>query len=208
MEQVKPLIFDENARNMSERLLQAFFDTETINLRQIQKALYRMRLILMFAQSDTTGSPNNIVYDEFCVALILHAYDSDILRNLLRGELSDKDVVERLLPSTVKYDMNLRKERRWFETIVIRAAQEIAGKNQSIGEYDDTPLLRSYIKIVESTPDGSLDPTSERYFAGCLVEDVKNPPGSELFYPRGVPHRFRNAVKYLEMLEPLKYSGG
>ena len=190
---------------MSKRLLQAFLGVETISLRQIQQALYRFRLVLVFARPDIAESPNGIVYDEFCIALILHLYDPDMLREFLRGELSDKDVVESSLLSTMKGDENLLEERLWFEMIVIRAAQEIAGLNQSTRKYDPTPLLQSYKELVESTP-LNHDVTSERYFADVLMRKFQDPTGTEFWGPWRRPCGFRFAVKQLEMLEPLTNS--
>ena len=178
-------------------MLLAFLEIETISLRQIQHAMYLFRLVLYFAQLDNAEPPNyNIIAEEFCTALILHLYDPDTLRKFLREELSDKDVVETLLPSTVKYDSNLREERLWFETTVIRAAQEIVGKNQLTGEYEPAPLLLWYTKIVESTPQ-TYDVTSESYFASILVKNVDRPAGTELPFmeSREIPRRFRLAVK-------------
>ena len=204
-EQLAPLISTGGYQAILRRLLQAFLGVETISLRQIQQALYRFRLVLVFARPDIAESPNGIVYDEFCIALILHLYDPDMLRKFLCGELSDKDVVESSLPSTMKGDGNLLEERLWFETIVIRAAQEIAGLNQSTRKYGHTPLLQSYKELVGSTPE-NLDVTSERHFADVLMRKFQDPTDTNFCGPLGRPNRFRFAVKQLEMLEPLTNS--
>jgi len=207
MEKVNPLIPEEGAQHTSKCLLQAFFGEETINLRQIQQALYRFRLILMFAQQDTARPPSYTEWiEKFCVALILHVYDPDMLRNFLRGKISDRDVVAQSLPSAVKDNRNLLQERRSFEVTIIQAAQEIAGSDRQTGKYIDTPLLQSYRKLIDSPthPNHEIDP--ERKFAESLVRRIEDHPGPEYWHPRDNPRRFRYAVKQIEMLQSLTNS--
>jgi len=102
--------------------------------------------------------------------------------------------------------MDLFDERLRFETIVIRAAQEIAGKNPSTGKYDTkTPLLESYNnKLAQSTSD-SYDLRSEEYFAKNLMDEFQDLTGTSNYnkHYRNIHRRFIFTVKQLEMLEPL-----
>lgn len=204
-EQLTSLITDQDARGKTARLLHAFLDVEWISLRQIQQALYRFRLALVLAQEDFAKFPNYAI--DFCTALILRVYDPEILGEFLRGELSDKDVVERLLPPTVRGNKNLLEERLWFEMAIIKAAQEIADPEPSTSEYDHTPLFKLYKDIVDSASD-SFDATSDRYFAGRLVEIFESRGGTGYYsgHSTRTPRRFNLAVKQLEMLELLKTS--
>ncbi len=204
-EQLTGLITNQDARGKTARLLHAFLDVEWISLRQIQQALYRFRLALVLAREDIAKYSNYV--EDFCIALILRVYDPDMLGEFLRGELSDKDVVERWLPPTVRGNGNLLEERLWFEMAIIRAAQEIADPEPSTSEYDHTPLFQAYKDIVDSTSD-SLDATADRYFVGRLVEKFENRTGPGLYsgHSTRVPRRFKLAVKWLEMLELLKTS--
>ncbi|MCY4672772.1 MAG: P-loop NTPase fold protein [Bacteroidetes bacterium] len=201
-EQLEPLIPYRVQRD-TKLLLLTFFDVDRISLRQIQQALHRFRLALVLAEQDTATFHYFAI--EFCTALILRVYDPDILEEFLRGELSDKDVVERFLPSTVSVDSELFDARLLFGTAVVRAAQEIAGPNPSTEKYDPTPLLESYEKLATST---SVAPNlnSKEYFAMRLIENVQRlaDPDNSYGQPMGVPHRFKRAVKRLEMLELLK----
>lgn len=184
-------------------MLEAFFDVDRISLRQIQQALNRFQVVLVLAQDDIAKFPNYAV--EFCTALILRAYDPDILDKLLRGELSDEDVVKHSLPPMVREDAELIESRLNFEMAVIRAHQEIVGLNQSTGKYDQTPLLRSYKKLLESTS-GDFHANLESRFARELVALVDRlaDPKFSIGSSTGVPHRFKLAVSQLEMMEQLK----
>ena len=149
-EQLKPLMPNHDALITTKRMLLAFFDVERISLRQIQQALYRFRLALVLAKEDIAKFPNYAV--EFCTALILRVYDPDLFEEFLRGALTDKDVVDRSLPSSVKGNAKVIDARLNFELTVIRAHQEIAGPNPSTRDYDPTPLLQSRKKLVTPTP--------------------------------------------------------
>jgi len=201
-----PLI-SESTQNITIRLLRTFLDIETVSLRQIQQTLHRFKLVLFFAQSNIEEFPNFVGFaEDICVALILHVYDPDMLRNFLGGKISDKDVLERSLPSTVKNNEVLFKDQLSFEGVIIRAHQEIAGSDQQTGKYIDTPLLQSYRKLIDSPthPNHEIDP--ERKFAESLVRLIEDPPGPEYWHPRDNPRRFRYAVKQIEMLESLTNS--
>lgn len=202
-EQLEPLIPNHNARADTKLLLLAFFDVDRISLRQIQQALHRFRLALVLAEEETAKFPYLVL--EFCTALILRVYDLDILEKFLRRELSDKDVVERFIPSTASVDSELFEAQLWFGTTVVRAAQEIAGTNPSTKKYDPTPLLKSYEKLAMPTSVAS-NVNSKEYFAKRLTENVQRlaNPNASYGQPTGVPHRFTRAVKWLEILEPLK----
>ncbi len=185
---------DQDAWNKAAGLLHAFFGVDTIGLRQVQQALYHSRLALEFAQLDTARFPHYV--EDLCVALIMRVYDPDMPRAFLRGEKSDKDVVESLLPSTVKDDTNLLSQRLSFETTVIRAAQEVAGVNVLTQEYTTTPLLQSYKKYLESTSEDSRA-TAEGRHAYVIVGRFEGPAGADIL--RG----FKFAVEQLEVLELL-----
>ncbi|MCY4234436.1 MAG: P-loop NTPase fold protein [Bacteroidetes bacterium] len=205
-EHFKSLIPELQVREILKRLLTAFLNIETISLRQIQQALNRFRLVLIFVEQDFPDTPRykvNVI--EFCVALILYLYDPKFLRKFIQGELSDKDIVENSVSSIIRGNMDLFDERLWFETIVIRAAQEIAGKNQSTGKYYDTPLLQLYSnKLAQSTSD-SYDPSSEEYFAKKLMDEFQDQTGISNYNRHNghIYRRFKFTVKQLEMLEPL-----
>ncbi len=188
------LMPDQDARKKARRLLHAFLAVDAIGLRQVQQALYRFRMALEFARLDTARFPNYV--EEFCVALILRVYNPSMLGQFLRGENSDKEMVESLLPSTVKDDSNLTMERLWFESAIISAAQEIAGLNVSTQEYEPTPLLKSYEKFLASTSLSS-NASEERRFATILVRNYGG--DKDVTYTRG----FKFAVEQLEVLELL-----
>ena len=199
-EQLESLITDFDTQHITIRLLQAFLDAEKINLRQIQQALYRFRVILVLGQEDIAKFPNYAV--DFCTALILRVYDPNLLEKFLRGELSDDYVVINSLPSAVRINTKFREERLWFETVVIRAAQEITGPNSSTGEFDSTPLLRKYegfISLASEAPNVN----SDTYFGQKVIENVQRLADYERTYdrPTGMPRKFRRAVKWLEMQE-------
>ena len=167
-------------------------------MRQIQQALYRFRVILVLGQEDIAKFPNYAV--DFCTALILRAYDPNQLEKFLRGELSDDDVVINSLPSAVRINTKFREERLWFETVVIRAAQEIKGPNSSTGEFDSTPLLRKYEGFINSASEAP-NVNSDTYFGQGLIENVQRLAEAERSYgrPTGIPRKFKRAAKWLEM---------
>jgi len=205
-EHFKSLIPNRDMRDTLISLLTAFLNIETISLRQIQQALNRFQLVLVFTQDvHAKFLTSSAIMQQFCVALILYLHDPDMLRQFIRGELSDKDLVESTLPSTIKGNKDLFDQRLWFELIVIRVAQEIAGKNPSTGKYYDTPLLQLYSnKLAQSTSDSS-DPRSEEYFAKNFMEKFQDQTGilNYNWYHENIYRRFIFAVKQLEMIEPL-----
>ena len=202
-DQLESLITDFHTRRITRRMLLAFFDVERISLRQIQQALYRFQLAMLLSQEDLAQFPKYAI--EFCTALILRVYDPDILEKFLRGELTDEDVVDRSLPSSVQGNANLHEAQLNFELTVIRAYQEIAGPNPSTRDYNPTPLLLSYKKLVTPTSVTS-NANPEIQFAHELVDLVDRyaNPQPSLGRATGVPHRFKLVVSQLEMLEQLK----
>ncbi len=185
---VKELELTTLIPDQAARLLQAFLGVDTIGLRQVQQALFRLRMALAFAGPNAANYPDYV--KDFCVALILREYDQEILGEFLRGDKSDLEVVEILLPVEVKDEIHLLDQRLVFETTIIRAAQEVVGVNELTQRYDTTPLLESYSEVHAATStDRYTD--EERDFAGRIVTYISR-TGS-------FPRSFKSAVEYLEV---------
>ena len=186
------VMFSEDAQE-TELLLETFFGVDTVSLRQVQQALFRFRMALVLGGLNTRSHPNYV--RNFCVALILRVYDQKIFREFVKGNKSDLEVVESLLPDAVKNDSNLYGGRLAFEKTLILAAQEVAGVRTSNQMYATTPLLQFYEEVAAET---STDrhTSEERNFATRIREIT-----DRFRYPDQPRRSFKLAVERLEVLE-------
>ncbi len=186
-------VMDPNYARETACLLETFLGVETVSLRQVQQALFRFKMALVLGGLNTRSPPNCV--QDFCVALILRVYDQKIFREFVKGNKSDLEVVESLLPDAVKNDFNLFGGRLVFEKTLILAAQEIAGVRTSNQMYATTPLLQFYEEVAAETSTGRH--TSEGRDFATRIRDITG-----RFRDPDRPRRsFKLAVEHLEVLE-------
>lgn len=113
-------------------LLEMFFGTSNLSLRQIEQAIKRLGIVKSSLRDDQS-------YIAALVALIVRTIDYDIYEQFVRGKISDKELVDAIYERVGNAD-------REFEFNIAVAAKEIKSKNLN-RIYDsqiESPLIDGY----------------------------------------------------------------
>ena len=156
-------------------LLKKFFGASDLSLRQVSQAIHRLGLA-------TVANLNEIGVVVTSVALIVRTIDAELYRDFVRGDLSDKELVDAM------YN-RVRIENVQFEALIVMAAKEIASYRNNL-LYDrgiESSLIDRYKKEAVNQQEHG-----ERVSA--LVQDYE-----QSFGGRGLG--FLEAVKRIDLLE-------
>ena len=156
-------------------LLEKFFGASDLSLRQVSQAIHRLGLA-------TVANLNEIGVVVTSVALIVRTIDAELYRDFVRGDLSDKELVDAM------YN-RVRIENVQFEALIVMAAKEIASYRNNL-LYDrgiESSLIDRYKKEAVNQQEHG-----ERVSA--LVQDYE-----QSFGGRGLG--FLEAVKRIDLLE-------
>ena len=125
-------------RKMSERmqvgenfLLEKFFELSDLSLRQVGQAIHRLGLV-------AASLPDRALIAA-TVALIIRTIDADLYWQFVRGNLSDRDLVDAMCER-----VSIKDE--YFEAFIVMAAKEItsSGKNMMYDRQIESPLIDRY----------------------------------------------------------------
>ena len=125
----------EDMRNM----VQVFFRTPNLSLRQIGQSIHRLGLVFASLRSDQYSFALSAV-----VALIFRTIDADLYHQFCRHEISDRDAMDKLFEKLGGASPPLKHERSLFEAIVIAGWCEMAHPQGLFGESIDSPLYVRY----------------------------------------------------------------
>ena len=128
--------------------LLSFFGSEKVSLRNVSQALHRLGLVFASLPSDRKSFVISAA-----VALILRTIDSELYHKFIRGEISDKEVVDSVYKQLGAE--NLMPGKIIFEAVIILGPKENIILSSSLGEFD-SPLLNNYSEQLKK-PDNASD---------------------------------------------------
>ncbi len=178
------------------RLLMDFFNREELSLRQIAQAIYRLSLVFASLPS-SKGS----FAEAATVAVILRTIDLDLYQRFVRNEISDLDVVERIVDQA---ESKLWPEDRWgaviFESLIILAAVENRTDAQSRfnpGEPYQSPLMAKYEGLTDQPQADNKGYSPLTVYASSVLKYVRD---FRRVINRYTEVGFRESVRLLELL--------
>ncbi len=177
-------------------LLQFFFRTPDLSIRDIVQAISRLRLVI-----EAIPSKNRSFIHTVVALLIIRTIDSDLYHRFVRKEVTDIDVVD-----TVYERVGLQNQpndsqshiRAFFERIIIVGPKEKSFFDKKQWE---SPLLNRYQNLVADT---AADEVSKHH-ASVVIEYVKgwekqNDSYGAILFNGGLG--FDYSVQRLELLSP------
>ena len=126
------------------RLLQVFFHTPDLSLRQIAQAIHRLGLVFASLRSDQRSFATTAV-----IALVFRTIDRSLYRRFCRLEVSDLDVVQEIFGRLGAASPPKDSERALFEATITAGWYELR-KRQLPVEFNavtDSPLIRKYLSL-------------------------------------------------------------
>ena len=175
-------------------LLKGFFSTPALSLRQIAQALHRLGVVFASLRDNQRSFAITVV-----IALIVRTINSTLYHRFVRGEVSDKEVVDTVFSLPGMASFRHEHYGALFEAFIIASAHEDAIMRASFSEDTiDSPLLSHYRSEVEKSSDGPQDPNREYVRHAkqvtSLVDDLleRIPFGGEI--------GFKYSVERLELL--------
>lgn len=178
-------------------LLRGFFDTPDLSLRRVAQALHRLGVVFASLRGDKRSFAITTV-----VALIVRTVTPALYYRFVRGEISDKEVVDTVF--SVPGIASFRHEHygALFEAFTIACAHEDAIMRASLSEDTiDSPLLSHYRAEAEKSSDGPQDPNRESVrHAKKVTALVERLLKGRPFSGRAIG--FKYSVDRLELLSP------
>ena len=194
---IRALGIDDAGQSLT--ILSSFFSTSTLGLREVAQATHRLALVLA-SLSDRQRSSTVVLV----VLLILRTLDLDLYRKFIRGQASDKEVVEAVFSRPGLEELRETHEGNYVEAVIVSAQVDPALGDSHQRNEPTSPLLRRYSELVDNPPE-SLNPAEDPEFArefnrGTAVMNLlktfrKSP---SLFAPRQLS--FQEFVERLELL--------
>ena len=193
-EQLKGMLGDGAARS----LLQAFFSTSNLSLRQVSQAIHRLRLVV--ASFDDRPHLLQVAAS----ALVMRTIDLDVYRRFVRGTASDQEAVDAVferIEMTIdqKYNHEDKYEYASFEGTIVMCYKEIRNTDRALETHalTESPLISRYRELIESEQPEGVQPTPDSYYAKAVAEAVEYYGNRRGSY---VPFGFREAVRRIELL--------
>lgn len=180
--------YREDMRNMVE----VFFRTPSLSLRQIGQSIHRLGLVFASLRSDQRSFALSAV-----VALIFRTIDADLYHQFCRHEISDLKAMDKLFGGLGGSSPPLKYERSLFEAIVIAGWCEMAHPQGLFGELIDSPLYRRYKEEYDKQSEAGEANTPKLKHAATVFEVADKfclPP-----YPYG-RLGFLHSVSRIELL--------
>ena len=136
--------------------LLSFFGSEKVSLRNVSQALHRLGLVFASLRSDQKS-----FVIAAAVALILRTIDSELYHKFIRGEVSDKEVVDSVYKQLGAE--NLTTGKIIFEAVIILGPKENTIPSSPHGGELDSPLLNNYKeRLAEWGKSDNMSDTSAR----------------------------------------------
>ena len=153
----------KNIKTESKELIQRFFGSSYLSIRQIAQAIHRLELVLMISDKVTDTFPLATI-----VALIIRTIDTELYHQFINGNVSDHEIVENVYKSlgVDPLEEATRDCHLLFEETLARAWQEITDGNTS-------ELLQNHKKLFQASaliPQPPLDVQ----FAKRFMDNMRN----------------------------------
>ena len=174
-------------------LLLAFFDAPDLSLRRIAQAIHRLGLVFASLRSDQRSFMLAAV-----VALILRTVASDLYYRLVRGEVSDLEVVDKMFDRPGARTLQQQSAGHLFEATIIVAAQERVSDLPVGFDVVKSPLLRRYQELVDTDKSDDASPNPECEHADRIIRLVQDFRQARSF--RTGVSGFRYSVERIELL--------
>ena len=174
-------------------LLTCFFCTPDLSLRRVAQALHRLGVVFASLRDDKRSFAIAAV-----VALIVRTVDPDLYQRFVRGEISDKEVVDAVLRVQGTVPFRRKLYRNVFEAYIIAGAHEKVLTNPVSSESINSPLLSHYHKAMDEakkSDNGSQD--SNRDHARAVIDQF-NDLDKRIKWGGGIG--FKDSVERLELL--------
>ena len=189
---------DRDARGDYETILQMllhFLGTHSLSIRTIGQAIRRLGLVLASLRSDRA-----MFGLATAAAIIIRTVDLDLYHRFIRGEASDKEVVDTIFRLTVSE--HLRETFRYnnqgplFEALVILGYGELSKLQDGTNIQIESPLLEHYVKYLSEREENGGNDNLYRY-----AEMVRDYTPSQDLSRRALGRvGFKFAVERIELL--------
>lgn len=155
-------------------MVQTFFRTPNLSLRQIGQAIRRLGLVFASLRSNQRSFAFSAV-----VALIFRTIDGDVYHRFCRHEISDLEAIDSLLEKLGGAGPPLGPERSTFEETIIAGWCEMAHPHGLFGKAIDSPLYLRYKKQSEQAAEtnAASSPAIRHALAVCGMVDKFFQPG-------------------------------
>ena len=171
-----------------------FFGTSDLSLRRVAQALHRLGVVFASLRADKRSFAITAV-----VALIVRTVDPTLYHRFVRGEASDKEVVEAVFRLQGTASFRHEHYGALFEAFIIACAHEDAIMRASLSEDTiDSPLLAHYRVEAEKSYDGPQDPNREQGRHAGKVTSLVDNLLKGISFGRGIG--FQYSVERLELL--------
>ena len=179
-------------------LLEGFFVSPSVSLRQIGQVIYRIGLVV--------ASLNSTYFSALAtgVAVILRTADDNVYRRFVNGMMSDLEVADAIFEhygiSKAQKEGGASSGARLFEAILVMAAAEITSRGRQVDWNSlGSPLYKRYNGLSPKADSGAAQQDPEVSYAARVIQTVNQ------LAERAVPFAeigFMEAVKRIELLEP------
>ena len=146
---------EENVRN----LLKVFFGAHDLSLRQIEQAIHRLGLVYASLPSNQRAFAITAA-----VLLIVRTIDPNLYEKFRRRQVSDVDVVDRIVSGAVGKTLQQQHIAYLFEAMIVVAFREDEIANMSESKYFESLLVQRYKKqfAASKSDNASLSPDQKR----------------------------------------------
>lgn len=179
-------------REVMQNMVQLFFRTPNLSLRQIGQSIYRLGLVFASLRNDQNSFALSAV-----VALIFRTIDADLYHQFCRHEISDLEAMDKLFERLGGASPPLKHERSLFEGIVIAGWCEMAHPQGLFEDAIDSPLYLRYKEEYDEQTEANEANTPESRHAATVFAIANGfclPP-----YPYG-RIGFLHSVRRIELL--------
>ena len=152
-------VFSDNEEEAVRNLLKVFFGAHDLGLRQIAQAIHRLGLVYASLPSNQRSFAITAA-----VLLIVRTIDPTLYLKFRRRQVSDVDVVDRIVGGAVVRGLEHQFESPLFEAMMVIAFREDEIARMSQSEHFDSPLLQRYQELLAArkSDNALLSPDQKR----------------------------------------------
>ena len=147
----------------AQRLLGATLSSPTVSIRKIQQALYHLGLALA-----SLDSSENIPYAATAVLVILKTLDPATYRRFLQSNMTDKEVLDKLLGLPEFQSIKSMRDGALFEALLAIGYCEFVTRQGRDPMLETQSLFHHYFGIIDSLPNFPAD--------DAAFEELSTPP--------------------------------
>ena len=189
---------DQNARNEYGPILDLlihFLGAHSLSIRTVAQAIRRLGLVLASLRSD-----KRMVGLATAVTMIIRTVDLDLYHRFIRGEASDKEVVDTIFRMTenehLRETQSYSRSGPLFEALVIQGCREMSKLHDGMNIQMESPLQEHYIKYRSGREENGENDNGYKY-AGRVLSLADNQDLSGLSW--GITS-FEYAIERVELL--------